>query len=142
MPASGGARAGIPTSIPLCYACSKGLAPARRAPTAPSAIAEATADAGADAVALARACGTPILSRARPRSLGGQQRPKRVQLSDLTDTAAVALREAGGRLSDLMTPTVRLGVTGLARAGKTVFITALVRSLVEGGRLPFFHAMA
>jgi predicted YcjX-like family ATPase len=65
-----------------------------------------------------------------------------VQLSDLTDTAAVALREVGGRLSDLMTPTVRLGVTGLARAGKTVFITALVRSLLEGGRLPFFAAMA
>jgi uncharacterized protein len=65
-----------------------------------------------------------------------------VQLSDVTDTAAAALREAGGRLADLMTPTVRLGVTGLARAGKTVFITALVRNLVSGGRLPFFAAMA
>src|SRR5262245_57089238 len=41
-----------------------------------------------------------------------------------------------------MTPGVRLGVTGLARAGKTVFITALVRNLVAGGRLPFFAAMA
>ena len=41
-----------------------------------------------------------------------------------------------------MTPTVRLGVTGLARSGKTVFITALVRNLVAGGRLPFFAAMA
>ena len=60
----------------------------------------------------------------------------------MTDTAAVALREAGGRLADLMTPTLRLGVTGLARAGKTVFITALVRNLVSGGRLPFFAAMA
>jgi predicted YcjX-like family ATPase len=65
-----------------------------------------------------------------------------VQLSDLSDTAAVALREAGGRLADLMTPTLRLGVTGLARSGKTVFITALVRNLVNGGRLPFFAAMA
>jgi predicted YcjX-like family ATPase len=37
---------------------------------------------------------------------------------------------------------VRLGVTGLARSGKTVFITALVRNLVAGGRLPFFPAMA
>jgi predicted YcjX-like family ATPase len=37
---------------------------------------------------------------------------------------------------------VRLGVTGLARAGKTVFITALVRNLLAGGRLPFFAAMA
>src|SRR5262245_52271948 len=41
-----------------------------------------------------------------------------------------------------MTPTVRLGVTGLARSGKTVFITALVRNLLAGGRLPFFAAMA
>jgi uncharacterized protein len=65
-----------------------------------------------------------------------------VQLSDVTDTAAAALREVGGRLADLMTPTLRLGVTGLARSGKTVFITALVRNLVSGGRLPFFAAMA
>ena len=42
----------------------------------------------------------------------------------------------------LTTPTVRLGVTGLARAGKTVFITALVRNLVSGGRLPFFGPQA
>jgi uncharacterized protein len=65
-----------------------------------------------------------------------------VQLSDVTDTAAAALRQASGRLADLMTPTLRLGVTGLARSGKTVFITALVRNLVSGGRLPFFAAMA
>jgi predicted YcjX-like family ATPase len=65
-----------------------------------------------------------------------------VRLSTLTDTAATALRDAGGRLSDLMTPTVRLGVTGLARSGKTVLITALVRNLMNGGRLPFFAAMA
>ena len=41
-----------------------------------------------------------------------------------------------------MTPTIRLGVTGLSRAGKTVFITALVRNLLAGGRLPFFPVMA
>jgi predicted YcjX-like family ATPase len=41
-----------------------------------------------------------------------------------------------------MTPAVRVGVTGLARSGKTVFITALIRNLVVGGRLPFFSAMA
>jgi hypothetical protein len=38
----------------------------------------------------------------------------------------------------MMTPTLRLGVTGLSRAGKTIFITALIRNLVSGGRLPFF----
>lgn len=65
-----------------------------------------------------------------------------MRLSDIADTTAVALRGAGARLSDLMTPTVRLGVTGLARSGKTVFITALIRNLMAGGRLPFFAAMA
>lgn len=39
-------------------------------------------------------------------------------------------------------PTLRLGVTGLARAGKTVFVTALVHHLTYGGRLPVFRAMA
>jgi uncharacterized protein len=45
-------------------------------------------------------------------------------------------------ITDMMTPTLRLGVTGLSRAGKTVFITALVRNLVSGGRLPFFFPEA
>ena len=65
-----------------------------------------------------------------------------MRLSDLSDVAADALKSAGAYVSDLMTPTLRLGVTGLARSGKTVFITALVRSLVSGGRLPYFAAMA
>ena len=33
-------------------------------------------------------------------------------------------------------PTLRLGVTGLAQAGKTVFITALVANLLDRGRMP------
>ena len=32
-------------------------------------------------------------------------------------------------------PTIRLGVTGLARAGKTVFITSLVANLLDRGRM-------
>jgi predicted YcjX-like family ATPase len=43
--------------------------------------------------------------------------------------AARALVEFGGHLFD---PTIRLGVTGLSRAGKTVFITALVHGLSAG----------
>jgi predicted YcjX-like family ATPase len=42
----------------------------------------------------------------------------------------------------LFEPTVRLGVTGLSRAGKTVFITALVHGLLRGGRFPVFESMA
>jgi predicted YcjX-like family ATPase len=53
-----------------------------------------------------------------------------------------ALLGPGGALSELTTPTLRLGVTGLARAGKTVLITALVRNLVREARLPFFNAAA
>ncbi len=41
-----------------------------------------------------------------------------------------------------MQPTIRLGVTGLARAGKTVFITALIHNMLAGGRLPFFGPWA
>ncbi len=33
-------------------------------------------------------------------------------------------------------PTVRLGVTGLSRAGKTVFITSLVANMLNRGRMP------
>ncbi len=36
----------------------------------------------------------------------------------------------------------RLGVTGLSRSGKTVFITALVHNLLHGGRLPMFRPLA
>jgi predicted YcjX-like family ATPase len=59
-------------------------------------------------------------------------------ISDLDDTTRQALHRAGLLLTDMMTPTLRLGVTGLSRSGKTVFITALIRNLVSGGRLPFF----
>jgi len=53
-----------------------------------------------------------------------------------------ALSQIGMALSDLMTPTVRLGVTGLSRAGKTVFITALVNCLCEGRAEPAFRRIA
>src|SRR6267378_1037966 len=39
-------------------------------------------------------------------------------------------------------PAVRLGVTGLSRAGKTVFITALIHGLTRGGRFPIFEPFA
>lgn len=61
---------------------------------------------------------------------------------DVLPEAADHLRAARLALADLLTPVVRLGVTGLARSGKTVFITSLVRNLIAGGRLPFFAAAA
>jgi uncharacterized protein len=65
-----------------------------------------------------------------------------VRAADILPDAADAMRAANAYVSDLLTPTIRLGVTGLARSGKTVFITALVRNLVGGGRLPFLSADA
>jgi uncharacterized protein len=44
--------------------------------------------------------------------------------------------------TSLFEPTIRLGVTGLSRAGKTVFITALIHALTRGGRFPIFEALA
>jgi len=39
-------------------------------------------------------------------------------------------------------PVIRLGVTGLSRAGKTVFITSLVANLIDRGRMPQLVAAA
>ena len=52
-------------------------------------------------------------------------------------------RIAGASLADYLGGTgLRLGVTGLSRAGKTVFITALIHQLTKGGRLPVFRVHA
>ncbi|HEY2229742.1 MAG TPA: YcjX family protein [Xanthobacteraceae bacterium] len=53
--------------------------------------------------------------------------------------AARALVEFG---QHVFNPTVRLGVTGLSRSGKTVFLTALVHGLTQGGRFPVFEPLA
>ncbi len=60
----------------------------------------------------------------------------------LLDDILSGLRNLGDYAGDLMNPTVRLGVTGLSRSGKTVFITALVHALMSGARLPLFAAQA
>ena len=65
-----------------------------------------------------------------------------LQNSSLTSSLPALLSVARTRLADYLTPAVRLGVTGLSRSGKTVFITSLVRNLIGGGRLPFFAAEA
>jgi uncharacterized protein len=63
-------------------------------------------------------------------------------LADIVNEARLAARallEFGRHWLD---PTVRLGVTGLSRSGKTVFLTALVHGLVQGGRFPVFEPLA
>ncbi len=61
-------------------------------------------------------------------------------LTSLTDEALNALETLASRATGLVNPSIRLGVTGLSRAGKTVFISSLVHNLVHGGRLPLFEA--
>ncbi len=65
-----------------------------------------------------------------------------MRLSSFTDEARLALETLVGRAQEIARPGVRLGVTGLSRAGKTVFITALVHNLIHGGRLPLFSPAA
>jgi uncharacterized protein len=55
-------------------------------------------------------------------------------------SAARALADASSDL--LVQPTLRLGVTGLARSGKTVFTTALVHHLTQGNPLPALRPFA
>lgn len=57
---------------------------------------------------------------------------------DLVNSAEDLLADAGG----LLDRHVRLGVTGLSRAGKTIFISALVHHLLHPGRLPLVSVMA
>lgn len=53
------------------------------------------------------------------------------------------LDAAGTQLNDtLFGAPIRLGVTGLARSGKTVFITSLVTNLLEQGQMPQLKALA
>jgi uncharacterized protein len=63
-------------------------------------------------------------------------------LTDIAEEIRLAARAFGEFGAGLINPTVRLGVTGLSGAGKTVFITALVHQLLHGGRLPVFEALA
>ncbi|MVS98626.1 YcjX family protein [Devosia marina] len=60
----------------------------------------------------------------------------------ITDELGIALSNLADTATGVLTPTLRLGVTGLSRAGKTIFITALVHNLLTQGRLPGFAPLA
>jgi uncharacterized protein len=62
--------------------------------------------------------------------------------ADIVEEARLSARALLDYGDNLFNPTVRLGVTGLSRAGKTVFITALVHGLTRGGRFPVFEPLA
>ncbi len=68
--------------------------------------------------------------------------PPTSSFSSLVEDARIAARALLEYGEGFFNPTVRLGVTGLSRAGKTVFITALVHGLLRGGRFPVFESLA
>lgn len=58
-------------------------------------------------------------------------------IGTIADTLTRSVENVTGTLSEtFFEPTLRLGVTGLARAGKTVFITSLVANLMDRARMP------
>jgi len=66
-----------------------------------------------------------------------------VVLGRLADGLTRGVEGVTGAVSEtLFEPTLRLGVTGLSRSGKTVFITSLVANLIERGRMPQLTAAA
>src|SRR5437899_4403990 len=65
-----------------------------------------------------------------------------LSFSDIVEEARLSARALLDYGDSFFSPTVRLGVTGLSRAGKTVFITALIHGLTRGGRFPIFEPYA
>lgn len=63
-------------------------------------------------------------------------------LTTLTDETLIAFDNLQDIASNVFNPTLRLGVTGLSRSGKTVFISSLIHNLLHGGRLPMFVAQS
>lgn len=63
-------------------------------------------------------------------------------MDDWTNRAQRLIDGAEDRAARLFESNLRLGVTGLRRSGKTVFVTALVDALLKGGRLPFLACAA
>ncbi|ASP23152.1 YcjX-like protein [Antarctobacter heliothermus] len=58
-------------------------------------------------------------------------------IGTIADTLTRSVENVTGTLSEtFIEPTLRLGVTGLSRAGKTVFITSLVANLMDRARMP------
>src|SRR3954463_860834 len=65
-----------------------------------------------------------------------------LKFSDIVEEARLSARALFDYGDHFFNPAVRLGVTGLSRAGKTVFITALIHGLIRGGRFPVFEPFA
>ncbi|MEM1287309.1 MAG: YcjX family protein [Pseudomonadota bacterium] len=58
----------------------------------------------------------------------------------IADEFRLTVGNLGDIASDLVSPSLRIGVTGLSRAGKTVFLTALIHHLLHPTSLPGLKA--
>ena len=64
-------------------------------------------------------------------------------IADLADRLTRGIETVQSSVNEaLFEPVIRIGVTGLSRAGKTVFITSLVANLLERGRMGQLAAVA
>lgn len=64
-------------------------------------------------------------------------------LGELADRVTRGVETATSTVSEaFFEPSLRIGVTGLSRSGKTVFITSLVANLMNRGRMPQLTAAA
>jgi len=64
-------------------------------------------------------------------------------ISAIADGLTRGVEAVGDTLASPFQPSsIRLGVTGLSRAGKTVFITSLVANLLDRGRMPALQGAA
>lgn len=97
--------------------------------------------AGAFARATARRA---LFPASRAAYLGsGAAKADTLGIGDIADGLARGIEGLGATVSEaLFEPVIRLGVTGLSRAGKTVFITSLVANLLDRGRMPALTAAA
>ncbi len=64
-------------------------------------------------------------------------------IGDIADGLTRGVGAVGNAVSEaFFEPVIRLGVTGLSRSGKTVFITSLVANLIDRARMPQLVAAA
>src|SRR6056297_304697 len=82
-------------------------------------------------------CKWPLASPQVRLYLGAKRTGAGLAIAGLADGLTRGIEELGDRVSGaFFEPVVRLGVTGLARAGKTVFITSLIANLLDRARMP------
>lgn len=62
-------------------------------------------------------------------------------MSHWTDQGIDAAYNIFSYAQNLVEPSLKLGITGLSRSGKTVFITSLIYHLLERTNLPFFEPL-